>query len=77
MRPAEVWGEVRKPRSSRSDMMLRTVAGLTDSALWACRFLDPTGCPSRMCISTSVRSRSVARPERLSDVISGAAVMHT
>ena len=41
--PAEVWGEVKNPRSSRSDIMLRTVAGLTDKALCACRLFEPTG----------------------------------
>ena len=62
-RPAEVWGECRKPRSSRSDMTLRMVAALTGRpASWR-RVADPTGWPSRMCRSTSTFSRVNARSD--------------
>ena len=48
MRPAEVWGDETSPRSSRSAITLRTVAGLRSSPVSLARVREPTGCPSRM-----------------------------
>src|SRR5690606_31406281 len=59
--PADVCGEVTKPISSRSAMMLRIVAGLKSSPESRDSVRDPTGCPSRMYLSTSTRSRCCAR----------------
>jgi hypothetical protein len=47
-------------------MIFLTVAELTDNPLSHCRLFDATGCPSRICISTSVFKSDEAREERAS-----------
>ena len=46
--PAEVCGDLTKPRSSKRAMMLRTVAGLTDTLGCPASALDATGRPLLM-----------------------------
>ena len=45
-RPADVWGESSKPKSSRSAMTLRIVAGLKFNDESLERVREPTGAPS-------------------------------
>lgn len=47
-RPAEVCGEATSPMSSRSDMILRMVAGLSSMPESLASVREPTGSPSRM-----------------------------
>ena len=44
--PADVWGERTRPCNSRSDMMFRTVAGLTPIVGSDASFFEATGIPS-------------------------------
>ena len=44
-RPAEVWGETTRPRSSRSAMTLRTVAGLRSNPVSFAKVREPDGLP--------------------------------
>ena len=45
------------------------VAGLTDIPLSTCSAFEPTGCPSRMCMSTSVLNSDSARGDKPSDAM--------
>jgi hypothetical protein len=61
MRPADVWGWIRKPSCSSTAISLRTVAGDTPipeaEAMWE----DPTGCAVAMYSCTTALRIAVLR----------------
>src|SRR5688572_24986427 len=65
-RPADVCGDLTKPSSSRSETMLRIVAGLKSRPDSRDNVREPTGCPSRMYRSTRRRSNVCARSSKTS-----------
>ena len=62
-RPAEVWGDCNNPRSSRSAITLRIVAGLRFRSESLASVREPTGWPSSIKCSTKTLKRRRLRSE--------------
>ena len=65
MRPAEVWGWARNPKSVRAAMSLRIVAELTPMRYRRATVPLPTGSPVRMWSATTARRTSALRSPRV------------